>query len=91
MTAATATAPLLGNMKFTRDNADRASYVVVWDEERDKRILAVSLAECMTAVPDQVTRGVVVELRPRTFTETAAHFQRVATPITWSTDEYDID
>lgn len=89
--SAAAAAPLLGSVKFTRDNADRASFVAVLDEERDKRILAISIAKVMVAVPAQSGRGIVVELRPRNFTETAAHFQSVTTLITWSTDEYDVD
>jgi hypothetical protein len=88
MTAATATAPLLGSMKFDRDDADSASFVTTLDEERDVRILAKSR---IFAVPAQPARCVVVELRPRTFTEIAAHFQSVTTPVTWPTDEPDID
>jgi hypothetical protein len=91
MTAATATAPLLGNMKFKRGDADKASFVTVLDEEGDLRILAKSLSQSKFADTVQPTRGVAVELRPRTFMETAAHFQSVTTPVTWSTDEYDID
>jgi hypothetical protein len=91
MTAATATAPLLGNMKFSRDNAEKASFVAVLDEERDEHILAKSLAQSIFTDSAQPVRGVVVELRPRTFTETAAHFKTVTTPVTWPTDEYDID
>lgn len=91
MTAATATAPWLGNMKFSRGDADRASFVTVLDEERDMRILAKSLSQPIFAEPVQPSRGVVVELRPRTFTETAAHFQSVTTPVPLYTDENDID
>jgi hypothetical protein len=91
MTAATATAPLLGNMKFSRGNADKASFVTVLDEERDVHIPAKSLSQSIFSDPVQPVRGVVVELRPRTFTETAAHFKSVTTPVTWPTDEYDID
>jgi len=90
MSAAVA-APSLGSMKFTRDNADRASFVAVLDEERDKCILAASLSKCMVVVPAQPARSVVVELRPRKFTETAEHFLSVTIPVVWPTDEYDID
>jgi hypothetical protein len=89
--SAVAAAPLLGSVKFTRDNADRASFVAVLDEAQDVRILAKSLAQIVIAAPTQTTRGVVVELRPRTFTETAAHFVSVTKAVAWSTDEHDID
>jgi len=36
-------------------------------------------------------RGIVVELKPRTFTETANHFRAVATRIDWPLDEADVD
>jgi hypothetical protein len=90
MSAAVA-APLLGSMNFTKDDADRASFVTVLDEERDVRILAKTLSQFIFEAPSQPIRGVVVELRPRTFTETAAHFLSVTTPVTWPTDQPDID
>ena len=89
--SAAAAAPLLGSLKFTRDNADRASFVAVLDEARDVRILAKSLAQVVVVASAQPTRGVVVELRPRNFTETAAHFVSVTKAVAWPTDENDID
>ena len=34
--------------------------------------------------------GLVTELKPRNFMETAAHFRRVTTPVEWPSDDPDI-
>ena len=87
MSAATA---VLGNLRFVRDNADRASFVVtVPDPACYERMIALQIARVMEAVPPH--RGVVVELQPRDFQQSAAHFLRVATPIAWPVDDHDID
>jgi hypothetical protein len=39
----------------------------------------------------RVNRGIVVQLRPRNFAETAAHFVRVTTAVKWPSTEHDID
>ncbi len=39
----------------------------------------------------RATRGVIVELKPRNFTETAAHFLSISKPVEWPVDEPDID
>jgi hypothetical protein len=78
-------------MKFNCGDADKASFVTVLDEERDVHILAKTLSQSINADPVQPVRGVVVELRPRTFKETAAHFKSASTPVTWPADEFDVD
>jgi len=89
MSAATA---VLGNLRFVRDNADRASFVVtVPDAACYERMVALQIARVMEAVPPRPYRGVVVELQPRDFQQSAAHFLRVATPIAWPVDDHDID
>ncbi len=54
--------------------------------ERDERIIAPA-AESATIRP----RGIVVELTPRHFTQTAQHFLSIAKPVDCSVDEADID
>jgi hypothetical protein len=39
----------------------------------------------------RANRGIVVELRPRNFAETAAHLLRVTTAVKWPSTERDID
>jgi|HubBroStandDraft_1064217.scaffolds.fasta_scaffold1599964_2 hypothetical protein len=86
----TATAQILGNLTFERDDADKASFVTVLDEERDQLILAKAVAR-ISAANARTARPVVVELKPRNFAETAAHFLSVVTPVEWPIDEHDID
>jgi hypothetical protein len=83
---------VLGNMRFVRDSADSASYVaVVLDAESYERMVALQVARVMEAVPAHAHRAVVVELQPRSFQQTAAHFLRVATPSEWPADDHDVD
>jgi len=51
----------------------------------------VAIAAELVRVTSSQRRGIVVELRPRTFTETAAHFGAVAKKIDWPLDEPDVD
>ena len=59
---------------------DRASF------NRDEGFFAVEVCP----VPRR-WRGTVIELRPRTYTETANHFRVVTRAFDWPTDEPDID
>ncbi len=59
---------------------DRASFSC------DERVFAVEVSP----VRGQ-HRGIVVELRPRTFTETANHFRLVTKAVDWPQDSPDID
>jgi hypothetical protein len=77
------------NVKFA-ESATRASYEAVWDVERERQIVACAVAS-VAPRPSRATRGMVVELKPRQFSETAEHFLRVAMPVEWSHDEADID
>jgi hypothetical protein len=89
MSAATA---VLGSIRFVRDNADSASFdTVVNDTSIYERMLALQIARVMEAVPAHPHRGVVVELQPKNFQQTAAHFLRVATPAERPTDDHDVD
>ena len=81
---------VLGSVRFARGSATRASTCVTWDAERERRIVAKAVA-CVAEAAPRPVRGVVVELKPRTFTETAAHFLSVAQPVDWPLDEADID
>ena len=80
---------MLGSVKVA-DNAVSASYEGVWDVDRQRRLVAEAVAGVAVQLSTR-SRGVVVELKPRHFSETAEHFLRVATPIDWPTDEPDID
>jgi len=81
--------PRWGRLRFSF-SATPASCDVTWDIEREERLTASAVASVSSASP-RGSRAVVVELKPRHFTETAQHFLRVATPITWPLDEADID
>jgi hypothetical protein len=83
--------PKWGNLRFN-GSATRASFEVVWDVERQRRMVVQAIAGVAASVsPRAAGRGVVVELKPRHFSETADHFLRVATPVEWPLDEVDID
>jgi len=76
-------------MRF--DDANSASCVSVVSDARYERFAALAIARAMEAVPACAYRGVVVELQPRDFRQTAAHFLRIATPVAWPTDGHDVD
>lgn len=59
---------------------DRASF------SRDERVFAVEVSPVRSH-----HRGFVVELRPRTFKETASHFRLVTKAVDWPQDAPDID
>lgn len=88
-----APAPLRGNLSLSED-VDIASWAAVLDiRSVDERILAAEPTVQLKLIfgPSRF-RGTVVELRPRTFRETANHFLQVATPVVWPpNDEADID
>jgi hypothetical protein len=85
-------AAVLGSMRFVRDNADTAPCVVVWpDVVRYERMVALQVARVMEAVPPHPRRGVIVELQPKDFQQTASHFLRVATATEWPGDDHDVD
>lgn len=87
-----AAAAVLGRMRFIRNNADSASFVVVMpDPACYERFVALEVARVMEAVPTHAHRGVVVELQPRDFQQTAAHFLRVATQVEWPAEDHDVD
>lgn len=83
-------AAVLGSIRFERGKSTRASNAVTWDAEREHHMVARAVA-CVAADMVRPLRGVVVELKPRNFTETAAHFLSIARPIDWPSDEADID
>jgi hypothetical protein len=86
-----AAAVTLGNMRFLRGDADSASCVAVLaDSARYARVVALQVARVMEAVPAHANYGIVVQLEPRDFQQTATHFLRVATPVQWPV-ESDID
>jgi hypothetical protein len=62
------------------DNAVPASYKGVIDADR----------EAAQVDAPRPNRGIVVELKSRNFTDTAAHFARATTPVKWPL-EHDID
>lgn len=82
---------VLGSVRFARGSSTRASNNVTWDPERERRIVAKAVACVAPEIAPRPVRGIVVELKPRNFTETAAHFLSIAKPVEWSTDEADID
>jgi hypothetical protein len=84
-------AAVLGNIRFVRGSSTRASNAVSWDAEREHHMVAKAVACVATDIAPRPARGVVVELRPRNFTETAAHFLSIAKPVQWPIDEPDID
>ena len=77
---------MLGSLKIA-DNAVSASYECVLDAEHEQQIAGRAVAQ---VVHTPRNRGIVVELKPRTFAETAAHFVQVTTPVGWPS-ENDID
>jgi hypothetical protein len=91
MTAAPAALP--GNLSLSED-ANVASWTAVLDvRSMDECILTAEPTVQLKLIfgPSRF-RGTVVELRPRTFRETANHFLQVATPVVWPpNDEADID
>jgi hypothetical protein len=87
MSSATA---VLGSVRFTRSST-RASNEVTWDAEMERRTVARAVACVAPEIAAHPRRGIVVELKPRTFAETASHFQSVARPVAWPHDEADID
>jgi hypothetical protein len=83
-----APARALGSLRIA-DNAVSASYEGVLDADRESQIVERAVAKVVDVVrPD---RGIVVELKPRTFTETATHFVRATAPVEWPSEEHDID
>ena len=82
--------PRWGNLKFA-GSATRASFEAVWDVERQRRLVVQAIVGVAAGVLPRASRCVVVELKPRRFSETAEHFLRVATPVEWPLDEADID
>ncbi len=86
-----AAAAVLGRVKFIRDNTVSVSCVTVIPDAARYKCFALEIAHAMEAVPAHAHRGIVVELQPRDFQQTAAHFLRVATPVAWLTDEHDVD
>lgn len=82
--------PRWGNLKIA-GNATRASFEAVWDVERQRRLAVQAIVGVAAGASPRNSRAVVVELKPRRFSETAEHFLRVATPIEWPLDEVDID
>ncbi|MGB6876096.1 MAG: hypothetical protein WBD87_08675 [Candidatus Acidiferrales bacterium] len=78
-----ATTDVLGSLMFERDDVNRASLsMAVCDEEQ---LVADAMAKFLLARNQR--RGVVVQLVARRFTDTAAHFLRVTTPVDWPADE----
>jgi hypothetical protein len=59
---------------------DRASFSC------DERVFAVEVSARRSR-----HRGIVVEIKPRTFTETANHFRLVTKAVDWPQDAPDID
>jgi len=82
---------VLGSIRFARGSSTRASNCVTWDAEGDRRAVAKAVACVAPEIAPRSVRGIVVELKPRNFTETAAHFLSIAKPVEWPTDEPDID
>ncbi len=79
---------VLGKVSFARgDGTTAAPCVTVSDEQLEERILAAVVA---TFAPEH-PHTMVIELTPRTFSETAVHFMKVAKPVEWPIDEADID
>ncbi|MGB6596194.1 MAG: hypothetical protein WBE70_03640 [Candidatus Acidiferrum sp.] len=87
MSSATAT---WGNILIVRSSTS-ASNEVTWDTEKERRMVAKVVACVVPEIAAHTRRGVVVELKPRTFTETASHFLNIAKPVAWPHDEADID
>jgi len=83
-------AAVLGSVRFARSSTC-ASNEVTWDAEKERRMVARVVACVAPEIAAHPRRGVVVELKPRSFTETASHFQSVAKPVAWPHDEADID
>lgn len=82
---------VLGSIRFVRGSSTSASNCVTWDAERDRRMVAKAVADLAPEITSRPVRGIVVELKPRNFTETAAHFLSIAKRVEWPTDEADID
>lgn len=82
---------VLGSIRFARGSATRACNCVTWDAERGHRMMASAVAELAPECAARPPRGIVVELRPRDFSETAGHFLSIAKPVEWPIDEADID
>lgn len=82
---------VLGSVRFARGSSTRASNDVTWDAERERRMMAKAVACVAPEFAPRATRGVIVELKPRNFAETAAHFLSIAKPVEWPADEADID
>jgi hypothetical protein len=87
MSSATA---VLGSVRFA-GGSTRASNEVTWDAEKERRMVARVVACVAPEIAPHSRRGIVVELKPRTFAQTASHFQSVAKPVAWPNDEADID
>jgi hypothetical protein len=82
---------VLGNIRFATATVTKASSGWSYDVAFERRIVETSVAAVASATP-RASRGVVVELKPRTFSETAAHFLSIAQPVEWPVDdEADID
>jgi hypothetical protein len=84
-------AAVLGNVRFVRGSSTCASHEVTWDTERERRTVARVVACVAPEITPRPVRGVIVELKPRNFAETAAHFLSIAKPVEWPIDEADID
>lgn len=75
---------VLGSVMFVREDVNRASLCMAVRDE-DEQLLAEAMSKVLFARNQR--RGIVVQLVARHFTETAAHFTRVTTPIDWPADE----
>jgi hypothetical protein len=81
---------VLGSVSFSRDDVNAAApCVTVPDEQLEERILAAVMERFMVA--PKRPQAVVVELTPRSFTETAVHFMKITKRVEWPIDEADID
>jgi hypothetical protein len=84
--------PVLGNLRVARGCSTRASSRLICDESRELRMVAREVAAVAPDFAPRADRGIVVELKPRTFTETAAHFLKITKPVHWPVDNQpDID
>ncbi len=72
-------------------SANRASFEALFYAEPDERIVAPEVTLVGEFLQYRPGRRVVLELAPRLFTQTAAHFQSIAIPVDWPLDEPDID
>jgi hypothetical protein len=72
-------------------SANRASFEALLYTELDERIVAQEVTLVGEFLQYRPNRRVVLELTPRHFTQTAAHFLSIATPVDWPLDEPDVD